>query len=88
MRSLGLLPDYRRILIGIAIGFWLLMVLSILNRHLAMYPSFSSHDQGIFNQVFWNGAHGHFFESTLSSGESAAVQIEQQLPDVTYHPLG
>jgi uncharacterized membrane protein len=64
------------------------MVLSVLNRHLAMYPSFSSHDQGIFNQVFWNGAQGHFFESTLSSGESAAVQIENQLPDVSYRRLG
>ena len=68
--------------------FWVLMMLSILNRHFAMYPSFSTHDQGIFNQVFWNGAQGHWFESTLSSGESAAVERANQLPDVTYRRLG
>jgi uncharacterized membrane protein len=77
-----------RVLISIASIFWVLMVLSILNRHFAMYSAFSSHDQGILNQVFWNGAHGHWFESTLSSGESAAVQIHKQLPDVTYRRLG
>ncbi|MBE7382947.1 MAG: DUF2079 domain-containing protein [Leptolyngbya sp. SIO1E4] len=77
-----------RTLVILASLFWGLMVISILNRHFAMYPSFSSHDQGIFNQVFWNGAHGRLFESTLSSGESAAVQFENQLPDVTYRRLG
>lgn len=77
-----------RSLILIASLFWVLMVLSILNRHYAMYPAFSTHDQGIFNQVFWNGAQGHFFESTLSSGESAAVQLQNQLPDVAYRRLG
>lgn len=84
LRSLSI----HRTLVMIASIFWVLMVLSILNRHFAMYPSFSSHDQGIFNQVFWNGAHGRWFESTLSSGESAAVQLNNQLPDVTYRRLG
>jgi uncharacterized membrane protein len=64
------------------------MVASILNRHFAMYPSFSNHDQGIFNQVFWNSSHGRWFESTLSSGESAAVQIYKNLPEVSYQRLG
>jgi uncharacterized membrane protein len=64
------------------------MVLSILNRHYAMVPSFSTHDQGIFNQVFWNGAHGNWFQSTLSSTESAAVKLQNQLPDVGYRRLG
>ena len=64
------------------------MVLSILVRHYAMYPAFSTHDQGIFNQVFWNGAHGRWFESTLSSGESAAVLVQGELPDVSYRRLG
>ncbi|MGF1524553.1 MAG: DUF2079 domain-containing protein [Leptolyngbyaceae cyanobacterium] len=77
-----------RVIIVAASLFWILMMFSILNRHFAMYPSFSTHDQGIFNQVFWNGAHGQWFESTLSSGESAAVERENQLPDVTYRRLG
>ncbi len=79
------LPRSLWLVIGL---FWLIMVASVLNRHFAMYPAFSSHDQGIFNQVFWNGAHGRFFESTLSSGESAAVQLQNQIPDVTYQRLG
>lgn len=85
------LPSYwsnHRRLIWMAIIFWGLMAFSILNRHWAMYPSFSSHDQGIFNQVFWNGAHGRLFESTLSSGESAAVVFGGELPEVTYRRLG
>jgi uncharacterized membrane protein len=53
-----------------------------------MYPSFSTHDQGIFNQIFWNGAHGRFFQGTLSSGESAAVLFGGQVPDVNYQRLG
>ena len=63
-------------------------MLSILNRHWAMYPSFSTHDQGIFNQIFWNGTHGQFFQGTLSSGESAAVLFGGQVPDVSYQRLG
>ncbi len=74
--------------LAIAALFWVVMLLSILNRHFAMYPSFSNHDQGIFNQVFWNGAHGRWFESSLSSGESAAVLFDQQVPDVAYRRLG
>lgn len=87
MRALGLISRHRRLL-GVAALFWILMLFSILNRHWAMYPSFSTHDQGIFNQIFWNGAHGHFFEGTLSSGESAAVLFNNQLPDVSYRRLG
>lgn len=87
MPSLRSLPA-PRVLVVVASIFWLVMVASVLNRHFAMYPSFSSHDQGIFNQVFWNGAQGRFFESTLSSGESAAVELRQELPDVTYRRLG
>jgi len=78
----------RRSLVLMAGIFWGVMVLSVLNRHFAMYPSFSSHDQGIFNQVFWNGIHGHLFQSTLSSTESAAVQLQGQLPEVSYRRLG
>jgi uncharacterized membrane protein len=87
MRQFRSLPISKPVL-AIAALFWVVMLLSILNRHFAMYPSFSSHDQGIFNQVFWNGAHGRWFESSLSSGESAAVLFEQQPPDVAYRRLG
>ncbi len=87
MRALDWMANHRRLL-WIAMIFWLLMVLSILNRHWAMYPSFSTHDQGIFNQIFWNGTQGQFFEGTLSSGESAAVLFDNQLPDVNYRRLG
>ncbi|MGD1858353.1 MAG: DUF2079 domain-containing protein [Leptolyngbyaceae cyanobacterium] len=87
MRALSLIANHRRVL-WVAVGFWLLMTLSILNRHWAMYPSFSTHDQGIFNQIFWNGSHGQFFAGTLSSGESAAVLFNGQPPDVSYQRLG
>ncbi|MEM1280168.1 MAG: DUF2079 domain-containing protein [Cyanobacteria bacterium P01_H01_bin.152] len=87
MRALDWMASHRRLLWIVTI-FWLLMVLSILNRHWAMYPSFSTHDQGIFNQIFWNGTQGRFFEGTLSSGESAAVLFDNQLPDVNYRRLG
>lgn len=87
---MGLLRSFfgNRTLVIMASVFWILMVISLLNRHFAMYPGFASHDQGIFNQVFWNGIHGRWFESTLSSGESAAVQLQNQLPDVAYRRLG
>ncbi len=87
MRQLRFLP-VPTVLGAIALLFWGVMLVSVLNRHFAMYPAFSTHDQGIFNQVFWNGFQGNWFQSTLSSGESAAVQIEQQVPDVTYRRLG
>lgn len=80
------LPN-RAVLIAAGL-FWLILTISILNRHYGMYPSFASHDQGIFNQVFWNGIHGHWFQSSLSSGESGAVLHDGQLPDVTYRRLG
>lgn len=87
MRVLDWMMNHRRLL-WVAAIFWGLMVLSILNRHWAMYPAFSTHDQGIFNQIFWNGSHGRFFQGTLSSGESAAVLFGNQPPDVSYQRLG
>ena len=78
-------PKALLVMVGV---FWVLMVAAILVRHYAMYPSFSTHDQGIFNQVFWNSAQGQWFESTLSSGESSAVEAQDQLSKVTYRRLG
>lgn len=56
-----------------------------LHRYYSFYASF---DQGIFNQVFWNGIHGDFFESSLSSSLSTNVVHAGDVPDVSYHRLG
>ncbi|WP_013322843.1 DUF2079 domain-containing protein [Gloeothece verrucosa] len=52
------------------------------------YSFYSNTDHGIFNQVFWNSLHGHFFESTLSSSLSANVIHNGEIPSVSYHRLG
>jgi len=56
-----------------------------LHRH---YSFFTSYDQGIFNQVFWNNLHGRWFESSLSSALSTNVVHERSFPDVGYRRLG
>ena len=68
-----------------AIAFFLLTLGLTLHRHFTFY---SSYDQGIFNQVFWNGTHGNFFQSTLSSQLSTNVVHSQEVPNVSYHRLG
>ena len=68
-----------------AIAFFLLTLGLTLHRHFTFY---SSYDQGIFNQVFWNGTHGNFFQSTLSSQLSTNVVHSQEVPNVNYHRLG
>ncbi len=71
--------------LGLAAVFFVVMLLLALHRHLTLYASY---DQGIFNQLFWNGIHGNFFQSSLSSVLSGAVVIDQQIPTVSYHRLG
>lgn len=56
-----------------------------LHRYFTFYASY---DQGIFGQLFWNGIHGRFFQSSLSSVLSGAVIHDQQVPTVFYHRLG
>jgi uncharacterized membrane protein len=68
-----------------ALVFFLFTLVLTLNRHFSFY---SSYDQGIFNQVFWNGTHGNFFESTLSSQLSTNVVHSGEVPAVNYHRLG
>lgn len=68
-----------------AIAFFTLTLGLTLHRHFTFY---SSYDQGIFNQVFWNGTHGNFFQSTLSSQLSTNVVHSQEVPNVSYHRLG
>ncbi len=57
----------------------------MLNRYFSFYSTF---DQGIFNQVFWNSLHGRFFQSSLSSSLSASVVHAGHLPEVNYYRLG
>ncbi|MGV2828461.1 DUF2079 domain-containing protein [Myxosarcina sp. GI1(2024)] len=68
-----------------AIAFFLTTLFLTLHRHFTFY---SSYDQGIFNQVFWNGIHGNFFQSSLSSQLSTNVVHSGEVPAVDYHRLG
>jgi uncharacterized membrane protein len=77
-------PQVRVVLVG-AIAFFLLALTLTLHRHFNFY---SSYDQGIFNQVFWNGVHGRFFQSSLSSQLSTNVVHNGEVPAVYYHRLG
>jgi len=71
--------------VGMAIAFFCLTLLLGLHRHLTFY---SSYDQGIFNQVFWNNVYGRFFQSSLSSQLSTNVIHGGEVPEVYYHRLG
>ena len=68
-----------------AIAFFICTLGLTLHRHFTFY---SSYDQGIFNQVFWNSTHGNWFESTLSSQLSTNVIHGGEVPDVAYRRLG
>ncbi|MBD1920411.1 DUF2079 domain-containing protein [Microcoleus sp. FACHB-831] len=74
----------RWVLVLAGIFFSLTLIVS-LHRYYSFY---STYDQGIFNQVFWNNLHGRFFQSSLSSAVSSAVQQDSQVPSVFYHRLG
>ncbi len=74
--------------IAAAVIFFVLTSGFMLHRFYSFYHSYSSFDQGIFNQVFWNGIHGRFFQSSLSSNLSSAVLHDGNLPTVFYHRLG
>ncbi|MBD1904276.1 DUF2079 domain-containing protein [Funiculus sociatus GB2-A5] len=74
-----------RMVMGAAIAFFLFTLILTLHRH---YTFYSSYDQGIFNQVFWNNLHGRFFQSTLSSQLSTNVVHNSEVPEVFYHRLG
>jgi len=74
-----------RLIVGAAIAFWILGIVLNLHRY---YTFYASYDQGIFNQVFWNGLHGHFFQSSLSSALSTNVVHNGEVPTVVYHRLG
>ena len=75
----------RMLVIGAGIAFFVLSLIFTLHRYYSFYASF---DQGIFNQVFWNGIHGRFFQSSLSSSLSTNVVHNGEIPEVFYHRLG
>lgn len=77
-------PGFRVAAIAAAIFFVVCLILA-LNRY---FTFFASYDQGIFNQVFWNNAHGRFFQSSLSSVLSTNVVHDDQVAEVYYHRLG
>jgi uncharacterized membrane protein len=72
-------------LVTVASIFFSLTLIFALHRYFTLYASY---DQGIFNQVFWNGMHGRFFQSSLSSALSTNVVHDAQVPEVFYHRLG
>lgn len=74
-----------RLAITAALAFFCMALILGLHRH---YTFYSSYDQGIFNQVFWNNLHGRFFESSLSSQLSTNVVHQGEVPRVDYHRLG
>lgn len=74
-----------RLVVGAAVAFFAATLLLTLHRY---YNFYASYDQGIFNQVFWNGLHGRMFQSSLSSELSTNVVHHGELPEVFYHRLG
>lgn len=68
-----------------AIAFFSCALILTLHRYYSFYADF---DQGIFNQVFWNGLGDRPFESSLSSSLSARVVHDGEVPQVFYHRLG
>ncbi len=82
-----LTPQVRTIL-AIAVIFFSLTLLLLLQRYFSFTASYVSFDQGIFNQVFWNGLRGNFFQSSLSSTLSTPVVHDGEVPSVAYHRLG
>ena len=74
-----------QLVVKVAIAFFVICLVLLLHRYFSFYASY---DHGIFNQVFWNNAHGRFFQSSLSSALSTNVVHQGQYPDVSYHRLG
>ncbi|MGB3401289.1 MAG: DUF2079 domain-containing protein [Microcoleaceae cyanobacterium] len=81
--------DYKnpsvKLVATVAIAFFTICLFLTLHRYYSFYASY---DQGIFNQVFWNGTHGQFFQSSLSSALSTNVVHQGEYPTVNYHRLG
>lgn len=69
----------------LAIVFFSIMLAISLNRYWTFYTSY---DQGLFNQLFWNNLHGHWFQSSLTSANSVAALEDKAIPTVSFLHLG
>jgi uncharacterized membrane protein len=78
-------PAALRIVLTVAALFFVVVSGFSLHRYYSFYVTT---DHAIFNQVFWNGIHGNFFQSSLSSVLSTNVVHSDALPTVSYHRLG
>jgi uncharacterized membrane protein len=78
-------PSSVKVTLTLAAIFFVFMLVFSLNRYYSFY---SSYDQGLFDQLFWNSLHGHFFQGSLSSGQSSAVIYDGQINKVSYYHLG
>lgn len=68
-----------------AIGFFSVLFIISLNRYFTFYTSY---DQGLFNQLFWNNLHGRWFQSSLTSANSIATIQDGVTPTVSFVHLG
>jgi uncharacterized membrane protein len=76
---------------GLQRAYWLaaiffsIVLLVSLHRYFTFYTSY---DQGLFNQVFWNSLHGRFFQSSLTSNNSISSMADGVIPTVYFLHLG
>lgn len=76
---------------GLQRAYWLaaiffsIVLLISLHRYFTFYTSY---DQGLFNQVFWNSLHGRFFQSSLTSNNSISSMADGVIPTVYFLHLG
>ena len=52
------------------------------------YTFYTSYDQGLFNQLFWNTLRGNWFQSSLTSANSVASLEDGRIPIVSFLHLG
>ncbi|MEP0981259.1 DUF2079 domain-containing protein [Leptolyngbya sp. FACHB-17] len=69
----------------LAIVFFTIVLAISLNRYFSFYTSY---DQGLFNQLFWNNLHGRWFQSSLTSANSIASLEDGVTPIVSFIHLG
>ncbi len=65
--------------------FFTSVLLISLHRYFVFY---SSYDHGLFNQIFWNNLHGHWFQSSLTSANSVVSLEDGVIPTVHFLHLG
>lgn len=73
-------PELQPLLL-ITTAFLGFMLLFGLHRY---YTFYTSYDHGLFNQMYWNSLHGHFFQSSLTSGNSVGVLEDGKIPVVNF----